>query len=124
VTIGADLLLMQLIHRPLKRLVQGTNAIGGGELNHRITLRGRDEFTDLAYHFNHMVDQLQTTLVSKNLVEASEEKLQATVLDLRREIARASCCQYAARGPRDRRLRRPRRIHHRAHPIADPRRAL
>ncbi len=122
-TIGADLLLIQLIHRPLKRLVQGTNVIGG-ELNHRITLRERDEFTDLAYHFNHMVDQLQTTLVSKNLLEASEEKLQATVLDLRREIARASCCRYAARAPRDRRLRRLRRIHHRAHPIADPGRAL
>ncbi|MGH8501400.1 MAG: sensor histidine kinase [Gammaproteobacteria bacterium] len=84
--IAAGLLLIRLIHRPLKRLVDGTNAIGGGDLDYRIDLRGGDEFTDVARHFNRMVDQLQATTVSKGLLEISEEKLRATVADLRREM--------------------------------------
>jgi HAMP domain-containing protein len=52
-------LLIRVINRPLTRLMRGTDAIGRGNLNHRIDLRGGDEFTDLANHFNGMVEQLQ-----------------------------------------------------------------
>ena len=85
-TFVAGLLLIRLIHRPLKRLIAGTNAIGGGNLDYRIDLRGDDEFTDLARDFNRMVDQLQATTVSKRLLETSEANLHSTVAALRHEI--------------------------------------
>jgi signal transduction histidine kinase len=85
--LAAGLLLIRLIQVPLKRLVDGTNEIGGGNLAYRIDLRGNDEFNDLARRFNHMVDRLQATTVSKGLLETSEEKLRATVADLLHEIA-------------------------------------
>jgi signal transduction histidine kinase len=85
--IGTALLLIRVITNPVKRLMQGTDAISHGDLNHRLIPTGRDEFADLAYHFNEMVAQLQATTVSKHLLEASEAKLQETVAELRREIA-------------------------------------
>jgi signal transduction histidine kinase len=71
----------------VKRLIQGTDEISHGDLNYRLIPSSRDEFADLAHHFNEMVAQLQATTVSKALLEASETKLQETVADLRREIA-------------------------------------
>ncbi|HEX9871918.1 MAG TPA: HAMP domain-containing protein, partial [Candidatus Tectomicrobia bacterium] len=85
--IGTALLLIRVITNPVKRLMQGTDAISHGDLNHRLIPTGRDEFADLGHHFNEMVAQLQATTVSKDLLEASETKLQETVADLRREIA-------------------------------------
>lgn len=86
-TIGTALLLIRVITNPVKRLMQGTDAISHGDLHYRLIPTGRDEFTDLAHHFNEMVAQLQATTVSKELLEASEAKLLQTVVDLRREIA-------------------------------------
>ncbi len=54
---------------------------------YRLVPTGRDEFTELAQHFNQMVAQLEMTTVSKGLLEASEQKLRETVGDLRHEIA-------------------------------------
>ena len=85
--IGAALLLIRVITKPVKRLMQGTDAISHGDLTYRLIPTGRDEFAELAHHFNHMVAQLQATTVSKGLLEASEAKLQETVADLRQEIA-------------------------------------
>ncbi|MGI8738103.1 MAG: ATP-binding protein [Gammaproteobacteria bacterium] len=86
VTIALGLLLIRLINQPLTRLMRGTKAIGGGNLDYRIDVRGGDEFTDLARDFNRMVEQLQATLVSKRLLETSEANLHSTVAELRREI--------------------------------------
>ena len=59
---------------------------------------GRDEFGELAEHFNHMVAELQATTVSKALLQESEAKLQETVDELRREItARARAEEERAR---------------------------
>jgi signal transduction histidine kinase len=85
--IGTALLLIRVITNPVKRLMRGTDAISRGDLTHRLIPTGSDEFADLAHHFNEMVAQLQDTTVSKELLEASEAKLQETVANLRREIA-------------------------------------
>ena len=85
--IGTALVLIRVITNPVRRLMQGTDAISHGNLNYRLVPSGRDEFADLAHHFNQMVVQLQTTTVSKDLLEASEAKLQETVANLRWEIA-------------------------------------
>lgn len=87
VAIAVGWLLIRVINRPLTKLKDGTEAIASGNLDHRIELRSRDEFGDLASHFNHMVGQLQATTVSKASLMASEKKLHLTVGDLRREIA-------------------------------------
>jgi signal transduction histidine kinase len=44
--------------RPISKLVDATQEIGKGNLHHRITLKRKDEFGDLASAFNHMADEL------------------------------------------------------------------
>jgi signal transduction histidine kinase len=85
--VGTALLLIRVITKPVRRLMQGTDAISHGDLHYRLVPTGRDEFTDLSHQFNQMVAQLQITTVSKDLLEASEAKLQETVANLSREIA-------------------------------------
>jgi signal transduction histidine kinase len=80
------LLLITLIIRPLRRLKRGAEAIGAGDLSYRITADATDEFGDLTRQFNLMVEQLEATTVSKELLEESEEKLKAMVATLRHEI--------------------------------------
>lgn len=79
--------LILATNRPLKRLAAGTEAIGAGDLDHRIDIRGHDEFGKLAEQFNLMAERLKETTVSRNLLEASERELQQTVGNLRQEIA-------------------------------------
>lgn len=83
---GIAALFIRTVTGPLLELRRGTEAIGRGDLRHRIVATGRDEYADLARQFNRMVVQLQITTVSKELLEVSEEKLHETVADLRREI--------------------------------------
>lgn len=83
---GVGLVVTRGISRPVRRLQQGTDAIRRGDLDARIDARGRDEFADLARHFNQMVEQLQATTVSKTLLETSEAKLRTSNEDLRREM--------------------------------------
>jgi signal transduction histidine kinase len=84
---GVGLVVTRGISRPVRRLQQGTDAIRRGDLDSRIDARGRDEFAELAHHFNQMVEQLQATTVSKASLEASEARLRASNEDLRREMA-------------------------------------
>jgi signal transduction histidine kinase len=84
--IGVALLLIRTITKPVKTLIQGTQAVSRGDLNYRVGPLSRDEFGELAAHFNHMVAELQATTVSKGLLQESETKLRETVGDLRQEI--------------------------------------
>lgn len=81
------ILLVRSVIGPLNKLKTGAVAIGARDLNHRINVKGSDEFAELATEFNNMVAQLQVTTVSKRSLEASEQSLHATVSHLRREIA-------------------------------------
>jgi signal transduction histidine kinase len=87
VALAVGIWLVLATNRPLKRLAAGTEAIGAGDLEHRIDIRGHDEFGKLAEQFNLMTERLQETTVSRDLLEASERELQQTVGNLRREIA-------------------------------------
>jgi signal transduction histidine kinase len=84
--IGVAFVLIRTIIRPVQTLMQGTQAVSRGDLTYRVDSLGRDEFGDLAKHFNHMVGKLQATTVSKELLQASEAKLHETVGELRQEI--------------------------------------
>ena len=55
---GLGLLIVQLISRPIQRLVRATQRIGAGDLTYRVPIRSRDEVGSLARSFNHMAEQL------------------------------------------------------------------
>jgi response regulator RpfG family c-di-GMP phosphodiesterase len=62
--VGLALLLAYLsaalVTRPIKILTAGTEAFARGELDHRVTVRSRNELGFLAQTFNSMADQLQS----------------------------------------------------------------
>ena len=45
--------------KPIQKLSEGAQKIGGGDLNHRIKLSGTDELGQLAKSFNQMTSQIQ-----------------------------------------------------------------
>jgi class 3 adenylate cyclase len=49
-----SMLLARAFSRPVSELVTGVRRVAGGDLDARVKLRGRDEFTDLADAFNDM----------------------------------------------------------------------
>lgn len=81
------ILLIVAIIRPLKRLTDATEVLGTGDLEHRINIHGKDEFGQLADHFNLMAERLQESTVSRALLEASDRRLRRTVIELREEIS-------------------------------------
>lgn len=90
-------LLISVVTRPLRRLKAGAEAIGRGDLDHRIAIEGNDEFGDLSAQFNRMVEKLRATTVSKDLLEESENNLKRTVDTLRHEIAEREALQAELR---------------------------
>jgi len=84
--LGIALLLVHVIRSPVRALMNGTEAIARGDLTHRLRVTGRDELADLGNAFNRMVEQLESTTVSKTLLEANERQLTQTVAELRQQI--------------------------------------
>lgn len=79
--------LIRSVIGPLHQLKAGTQAVSRGDLHHRIEMSNRDEFGDVAADFNHMVERLRDTTVSKEALEQSDRQLRRTVNRLRQEIA-------------------------------------
>ncbi|MBA2458947.1 MAG: HAMP domain-containing protein [Gemmatimonadales bacterium] len=79
--------LIRNVIGPLHQLKAGTEAVSRGDLDHRIVVANRDEFGDVAADFNHMVERLRETTVSKEALEQSDLRLRETVKRLRQEIA-------------------------------------
>ncbi|HWQ66873.1 MAG TPA: ATP-binding protein [Methanospirillum sp.] len=64
--------LMSIISRPIRTLTQGSQQIGDGVLDHRITLNTRDELEDLAGAFNRMAEVLSQKITE---IEAVNREL-------------------------------------------------
>ncbi|MDD4137873.1 MAG: SpoIIE family protein phosphatase [Methanoregula sp.] len=67
-----SVLFAQIITRPVEELRRGSEAIGAGDLEHRVLIETGDEFEDLANSFNTMaanlkdyMDELQRTTAEK-----------------------------------------------------------
>jgi len=73
----SGLLLLRGVRKPIEALLQGTDAIAMGNLDHRINLASRDEFGHLAAHFNQMADEL----------ESQQEKLREGRAALEKRVA-------------------------------------
>ncbi|MDP1667283.1 MAG: ATP-binding protein [Methylobacter sp.] len=52
-------LLLRGVRKPIEALMKGTNEIASGNLDYRISLDTRDEFSYLASHFNQMAQELE-----------------------------------------------------------------
>jgi signal transduction histidine kinase len=86
VALAVGLLLGRVVTQPVRALSEGAARVGQGDLTHRIEPASRDELADLSRAFNHMVERLQTTTVSKDRLQESERQLREVVERLREEI--------------------------------------
>jgi PAS domain S-box-containing protein len=69
----------------LAALGKGTEALGAGNLAHRIGISGDDELTELAHSFDDMVDKLQAVTVSKDVLQKEVEERKQAEEELRRQ---------------------------------------
>jgi diguanylate cyclase (GGDEF)-like protein len=63
-------LIGRSIVEPLVRLAAAAQSLARGQLDRRVSVRGRDEFAQLGTAFNQMADQLQTRLDELELARA------------------------------------------------------
>lgn len=77
-------LFSQAITRPLKRLGEGADAIGRGDLAYRVETGTQDEFGELAGNFNKMAEDLSAMMANLEKTTAERERLSREL-----EIARS-----------------------------------
>jgi C4-dicarboxylate-specific signal transduction histidine kinase/CheY-like chemotaxis protein len=70
--VGCGFLASRVVSRPIRALRTGVEKISGGELNHRIQARTRDELGELGRAFNLMADRLEQDTTRR---EQAEEAL-------------------------------------------------
>jgi len=83
----SGLLLARALHRPIKLLTEGAEAIGRGELDHRIRYESSNELGALAQRFNQMAATQETQLA---LVRQARTNLEAQVVERTKELATAN----------------------------------
>jgi PAS domain S-box-containing protein len=84
---GVAVLLGRGIHRAVRTLVQGAEAVGRGGLAHRIPIPAQDELGEVARAFNHMVEKRQQA--EAGLQEAKAE-LESRVVERTAALAQAN----------------------------------
>src|SRR6476646_5834701 len=87
VTLALVMLLLQRLRTPLAELLRGTRALAQGDLSHRITIYGRDEFADLGQSFNRMAGDLQS---HQRALEDAHANLEAQVAERTEELRQAN----------------------------------
>jgi len=80
------LYLNRRLQRPLDRLLEGTQALRAGALDHRIALGSHDEFDRVAEHFNAMAAELQR---HRRDADAARRRLEEAVLERTSELSTA-----------------------------------
>lgn len=78
----ASLVIHQYL-TPVKSLTEAVNEIGKGNLDHKVALKGHDEFSQLAGAFNSMTAEL------KKMIQAREQLLLDVSHELRTPITRS-----------------------------------
>lgn len=86
--------------QPLNNLVVFTHKVAQGDLTQRVPVSNIDEISDLTVAFNHMVDELRRTTVSKthldDILQSMAESL--VVIDANRTIRIANRATYTLLG--------------------------
>ena len=86
-------LVRRNVSRPIKELIERIRAIGGGQWEKRIDIRGKNEISSLALEFNQMCERLQD--LYGRLVKEQQERLNLE-RNLRQSDKLASVGQLAA----------------------------
>jgi nitrogen fixation/metabolism regulation signal transduction histidine kinase len=73
----------RMVVKPFRRLLSGSRAVAGGNLDHRIDMESGDEFAELASAMNGMTDRFQRTY---DELEAVCRNLDQEVRDRTREV--------------------------------------
>ncbi|WP_243719049.1 HAMP domain-containing sensor histidine kinase [Actinomadura sp. KC06] len=76
---GLALLATRGVLRPVRRLGAAARALGEGELETRVQVRGRDELADLARTFNRTAEALERTVTELRAMEAASRRFVADV---------------------------------------------
>ena len=82
--LGIFLTLQRTILNPVQALREAALRVSGGALDQRLRSPRRDELGDLADAFDAMLDRLQETLVSRNLLEAESVERQRAQAEIQR----------------------------------------
>ncbi|MDX1253131.1 MAG: HAMP domain-containing protein [Gammaproteobacteria bacterium] len=93
------LFMVRSITKPIKKLMKGTLAISAGDLGHRISYDGADEFSELARYFNKMSTILMSQRDDLLEIQSSlERKNDQLTLEIReRKQAEEEARQHQAR---------------------------
>lgn len=87
--IGAALIIIQGISKPLLNLIEGAKKIGGGTYEHRINLKTKDEIGTLTSAFNNMADQLQSReLMKDRFISSATHELRTPLVSIKGFIDR------------------------------------
>ncbi|SFN17273.1 sensor histidine kinase [Actinomadura madurae] len=77
--LGLALLATRGVLRPVRRLGAAARALGEGDLETRVGVRGRDELADLARTFNRTAEALERTVTDLRAMEAASRRFVADV---------------------------------------------
>jgi len=86
-TLALVILLVQGLRAPLAALLQGTRKLAEGDLSHRITVSGRDEFAELGRSFNGMAADLQA---HQKALQDAHANLETIVAERTEELRQAN----------------------------------
>lgn len=87
--VGAALVIIQGISKPLFNLIEGAKKIGGGTYEYRIDLKTKDEIGTLTNAFNSMADQLQSReLMKDRFISSATHELRTPLVSIKGFIDR------------------------------------
>ena len=98
VVIVLSLIFSRYLTRPLEELKKGSEAIGHGDLEHRVEVHTGDEFEDLGVSFNRMAADLKEHIRTLRLTTAEKERIQKE-LEIARGIQQSFLPESAPRIP-------------------------
>ena len=76
-------LIWVMVHKPVAKLIAGTNHVAAGDLEYKIKIRSRDEVGELAHSFNRMTGELKRANVEINRWNRTlEERVEKKSLEL------------------------------------------
>lgn len=86
-TLGLLILLLRGLRAPLAGLLHGTGRLAQGDLSHRISVSGRDEFAELGRSFNNMAGDLQA---HQEALQDARTNLESIVEERTEELRKAN----------------------------------
>lgn len=93
---SALMILTHRLTRPLKRLTEGTQRVGQGDLKTMINVDSNDELGILAHNFNHMTRRLQEITILRDELEDAVTKRTRELTEMNKRLVKTE--RFAAAG--------------------------